>query len=151
MSASSPCPKLVITVTSLSHKISSYNTHCIPPPNFFLKYIIISGQIHENISHHIYKPAASSDCQQPSTEAHSPSLSVLRTTLCFKPNCLRTSNCLNILWSICQKASIPTGQENYLKWAPKAFLRPFFMFLTESLEKSLLSLFKNSQQYPTIN
>lgn len=138
MSPSLPCPKLVITASNLSHKISSYNTHCIPPPNFFLKYIIVSGQVHRNISQHIYKPTASSDCQQPSQEAHSPSLRVLRTTLSLKTNCLRASNCLNILQIICQKASIPMGQKNDPERAPKAFLRQYLMFLKERLENTLL-------------
>lgn len=85
----------------------------------------VYGQIYTNVSHHIYKPAAPSDYQQPYTETHSPSLSVLIPTLSFKTNYLRASNCQNTLQSICQKASILIGHGNDSKYAPKAFLRPF--------------------------
>lgn len=90
----------------------------------FFKHVIISGEIYKNLSHCIYKPTASS------TEAHSPSLSVLRTTLPFKTNCLSASN-----QSICQKASIPMGQKSDLIQVPKALLRQFLMFLIKSLKK----------------
>lgn len=55
MSPSSPCSKLVVTVQVFFTKLA-VTTHTVyHHQTFFLKYIIISGQIHKNISCHIYK------------------------------------------------------------------------------------------------